>query len=41
MLNILPYICIPIYEIFVCSALFLNIAKAILKRKLAHRGFIY
>jgi len=34
MLNVLPYICIPIYEILFYSVLFLNTVKAILMRQL-------
>jgi len=41
MLNVIPYICIPIYNILFCIVLFLNIVKAILMKKLAHHGFIY
>jgi len=38
MLNVIPYIFIPIYNILACSVLFLNIAKAILIKKLVPKG---
>jgi len=38
MLNAIPYIFIPIYNILLCNVLFLNIAKTILIRKLSLKG---
>jgi len=38
MLDVISYISIPNYNILVCSVLFLNIAKAILRRKLVPRS---